>query len=419
MQVIEEGTFEEITSFQSLYNAYLQARRGKRSRLDVALYSYYLEGNLIKTEEILRDETYITGEYHRFFVLEPKKRLVMSLHFRDRVVQWAIYDRLYQFYDKQFIEDSYGCRKGKGSHRASARLQYWLKQVHRKPGKWYYLKLDISKYFYRVDHAVLIEILRKKIKDEKLMRLLERIINGKEPFGLPAGVKPDELPREEWLNTVGMPIGNLTSQLFANIYLNELDQYCKHKLHIHYYVRYMDDIIILFNDKKRLAVWKELIENFLRDILHLDLNNKTAIRPVDGGIDFVGFTTWGTHKKLKKQTAKRMKRSVKYLTMLLATEQITRAAFERSIASYKGTLKHCTSEGLKRRLNEIYVETMEKYRKEDKLNNTELFEMQCNLIRELVEINQKLYEEVEQHRALEEEEVRTRNELMERAATMA
>ena len=358
MQTIEEGEFERMVNFLKLYEAHLNAERGKRSRQDVALYKYALEDNLLNTRDELLAGTYEVGEYHRFFVHEPKKRLVMSLRYRDRVVQWAIYQRLMPFYDKMFINDSYACRIGKGSHAASNRLQYWLRQVHRKPGKWYYLKLDISKYFYRVDHEVLIRILRRRIRDEKLMRLLEKIINGREPFGLPPGRSPEDVPPEEWLNTVGMPIGNLTSQLFANIYLNELDQYCKHVLRIHYFVRYQDDTIILSNSKKQLREWKEQIRIFLKEELHLDLNNKTAIRPVDGGIDFVGFRTWGDHKRIKKSTAKRMKRGVKHLTIQLAKGEISRAKFERCMASYSGLIQQAHAEHFKNKLNKIYLETM-------------------------------------------------------------
>lgn len=144
MQEIQNGEFAEMFKFLKLYDAHLHAERGRRSRQDVALYKYSLEDNLLNTEDELMEETYEVGRYHRFFVYEPKKRLVMSLQYRDRVVQWAIYQKLMPFYDKMFIFDSYACRIGKGSHAASNRLQYWLKAIHRKPGKWYYLKLDIS-----------------------------------------------------------------------------------------------------------------------------------------------------------------------------------------------------------------------------------------------------------------------------------
>lgn len=347
--------FEKICDYEELYQAYLEARKGKRYRDDVMKYADNLEENLINTQNELIWETYEVGAYRPFYVTEPKLRLVMALGFKDRVVQWSIYRQLNPFYDKLFIEDSFACRVGKGSHRAADRLQYWLRQVSRKQGKWYYLKLDISKYFYRVDHAVLLDILSQRILDEKLLRLLEKIVNSEETkFGLPAGVSPEDCPADEWLGNVGMPIGNLTSQLFANIYLNELDQYCKHKLRLHYYVRYMDDIIILSDDKKLLGAIKQEIEILLKERLHLDLNQKTAIRPISLGIEFVGYKIWATHRKLKKQTARRMIRNVKRLCEQIEAGEIGKEEFMRAAASYRGVLKYCNSYGLRNRLNGIY-----------------------------------------------------------------
>ncbi|MCD7891623.1 MAG: reverse transcriptase/maturase family protein [Ruminococcus sp.] len=281
----------------------------------------------------------------------------MALQYRDRVVQWDIYKQLYPFYDKSFIEDSYACRRDKGTHKAADRLQYWLRQVSRKPGEWYYLKLDISKYFYRVDHLVLLEILSRRIKDQRLMQLLETIINSEDTrFGLPAGISPEECPEDEWLYDVGMPIGNLTSQLFANIYLNELDQLCKHELHLHYYIRYMDDVIILAESAKELAELKEIIEAFLNDTLHLDLNKKTAIRPCRDGVEFVGYRIWATHRKLKKQTARRIIRAVKKMCENVSTGNMSKEEFMRRAASFNGMLQHCNSYGLRNKLNAIYAD---------------------------------------------------------------
>lgn len=304
--------------------------------------------------------TYRVGPYRPFYVTIPKLRLVMALQFRDRIVQHAIYRCMNPFYDRLFIEDSYACRRGKGSHKVADKLQYWLRQVSRKPGAgWYYLKLDISKYFYRVDHAILMDILKKRIEDERLLNLLNIIINSEDTaFGLPAGMKPEECPEELWRTDCGMPIGNLTSQMFANIYLNELDQYAKHRMHIHYYIRYMDDIIILSGNKKELAAYREEIEAFLRDKLRLELNDKTAIRPIAVGVEFVGYRIYATHRKLKKSTARRIIRRVKALTAQLAASEISREEFNRVTASYKGILQHCSSYGLRRELNSIYKETM-------------------------------------------------------------
>jgi len=354
--------FDSICDFEELYAAYRDARKQKRYRRDVMEYAEQLEANLITTQNELIWGTYEVGPYRPFYVTIPKLRLVMALQFRDRVVQHALYRRMNPFYDKLFIEDSYACRIGKGSHKAADRLQYWMRQVSRKPGApWYYLKLDISKYFYRVNHRTLLDILKTRITDERLLRLLEIIVNSEDTaFGLPAGMGPEECPEELWLTDVGMPIGNLTSQLFANIYLNEMDQYAKHQMRIHYYIRYMDDIIILHQDKEELANFRDEIADFLRDNLQLDLNKKTAIRPVELGVDFVGYRIYATHRKLKKSTAYRIMRRTKTLSMQLAAGEISREEFDRVAASYKGVMSHCNSHGLRQRLNRIYKEAMER-----------------------------------------------------------
>lgn len=260
-------------------------------------------------------------------------------------------------YEKTFIFDSYACRKGKGTHKAADRLQYWLRQTERKPERYYYLKMDISKYFYRVDHDILLKILARRIKDQRLLNLLEKIINCESMnFGLPPGKEPDEVEVSDRLGNKGMPIGNLTSQMFANIYLNEVDQYAKHELGLHYYIRYMDDIIILHHDKKHLAEIKELLRTFLADELRLDLNNKTAIRPCSMGIDFVGFRIWATHRRLKKKTAVKIKRNLKKQIAKVKAGEERKDRLDRSVASYRGILSHCDSYGLRQSLNTMFKE---------------------------------------------------------------
>lgn len=360
-----DNAWKTICDFLWLCQAHKNARKGKRYRPEIMAFTARLEDWLYIIIENLQNGTYILGPYRKLWVFVPKKRLVMALPYPDRIVQWSIYQILNPFYDKMFIEDSYACRKGKGSHRAAARLQYWMRQVMRKPGRgYYYLKLDISKYFYRINHEVLLSVLAKRIKDERLLNLISSIVNSKaEPFGLPRGKAPQDVPPEEWLYEVGMPIGNLTSQLFANIYLNELDQYCKHVLKIHYYIRYMDDIVILAEDKETLHKWKAAIEAFLRDHLALDLNDKTAIRTVRMGIEFVGVRIWNTHMKLRKSTVRRIKREVKKITERYAAGKINRQSFDRRIASIRGLLEHTDTERLRMRLNSIYVTEMKKARK--------------------------------------------------------
>lgn len=305
----------------------------------------------------------------------------MSLPFKDRIVQWAIYRQLFPLYEKAFIFDSYACRKGKGTHKAADRLQYWLRQTERKPERYYYLKMDISKYFYRVDHDILLKILARRIKDQRLLNLLEKIINCESMnFGLPPGKEPDEVEVSDRLGNKGMPIGNLTSQMFANIYLNEVDQYAKHELGLHYYIRYMDDIIILHHDKKYLAEVKELLRTFLADELRLDLNNKTAIRPCSMGVDFVGFRIWATHRRLKKKTAVKIKRNLKRQIAKVKAGEERKDRLDRSVASYRGILSHCDSYGLRQSLNELFKDNPKaemQERQKPQIDNTPCDKRRC------------------------------------------
>lgn len=350
-----KNLFPKIYDFENLFNAYKAGIKQKRYRADVMEYTHKLEENLIELQNEFIWQTYTVGRYNIFYVYEPKKRLIMSLQFKDRVAQHAIYSQLNPYFEKQFICDSYACRIGKGTHKAVDKLQYWLRQTERKPERYYYLKLDISKYFYRVDHEILMQILRRKIADEDLLHVLSVIINCEDTqFGLPMGADIGDVAFDEMLGNVGLPIGNLTSQMFANLYLNELDQYCKHKLHLHYYIRYMDDIIILHPDKKYLEKVKRKIEAFLADELRLQLNKKTCIRPTSMGIEFVGFRIWSTHKKLRKKTSKKLRKRLKYLFCQYEAGEIDKATLDRSIASYRGILKHFNSYGLRQSLNETY-----------------------------------------------------------------
>lgn len=347
--------FPKIYDFENLFDAYKNGIKNKRDRPDIMQYTANLEENLIILQNEFVWKTYKVGHYRMFYVFEPKRRLIMALEFKDRVAQHAIYRQLNPLLDKQFIFDSYACRIGKGTHKAVARLQYWFRQVERKPGKFYYLKLDISKYFYRIDHGILMDILRRKIADEDLLEILEGIVNCEDThFGLPMGADIGDVAFDELLADVGLPIGNLTSQMFANLYLDQLDQFCKHRLGLHYYIRYMDDVIILSSSKKHLERVKSQIADFLERELHLNLNNKTCIRPVSAGAEFVGFRVWATHVKLRRKTARKMVKRLEYVFAAYRVGEIDREGMERTVASYKGILQHFNSHGMAQKLNEIY-----------------------------------------------------------------
>lgn len=351
-----KNLYEKIYDFENLRNAYLNARKGKRFRSDVLKFSSNVEENLIDIQNELIWGTYKVGKYKQFTITDPKKRLIMALQFKDRVVQWAIYLQVAPLFDKQFIFDSYGCRDFKGTHKAIDRLQYWMRLNDRKPTKAYYLKLDISKFFYSVNHEILIDILKKRIADERTIALLSSIINSEDTdFGLPEGFIAEYIPEDKEPGEVGLPIGNLTSQMFANIYLNELDQFCKHELKIRQYIRYMDDIIILGNDKKQLMKYKVEIEHFVKKRLKLRLNNKTAIRPNNMGVEFVGYRVWATHRKLRKSTVLKMKKRFKEIQHLYSEGLLDFTEIRAITASYFGLMKHCDSFNLRKKISETVV----------------------------------------------------------------
>lgn len=351
----EKDLWRKIVTFENLHLAYKSAAKGKRFRDEVLAFSDCLEENLFDLQKDLINGTYRTGGYREFFVYEPKKRLVMALPFRDRVAQWAIYRIINPIFAKGFIEDSYACIEGRGIHSAAKRLQYFARLVeHQNNGKGYYLKLDISKYFYRIDHDVLMNIIRRRFREKELVDLLEKIIRSDIPFGLPVGASPGEVER---IHGVGMPIGNLTSQMFANVYLNELDQYIKRELKAHCYVRYMDDMVIMAGSKAELHEYRRKIEKFLNEKLRLNLNEKTVIRPLTLGVEFCGYKVWASHIMLKKATALKMKRRLKKLQKDYSDGLLTLEDVKMSLASYHGMLVHCDSYHLSREIFGIYSDS--------------------------------------------------------------
>ena len=350
--------YPQIYDFENLFTAYRQARLSKRYRREVLEFTRNLEENLITIQNELMWRTYQVGRYREFFVHEPKKRLIMALPFRDRVVQWAIYRVLNPILERRYIMDSYACRVGYGTHRAADRLQCWLRYLARRHPRMYALKLDISKYFYRVDHDILLKILGRIIKDRDLMWLLETIVRAEgAKFGLVLG---DHFFERGRIEDIGMPIGNLTSQMIANLYLNELDQYAKHTLKARHYIRYMDDAVILHPDKRYLWTLKDEIQGFVETQLRLVLNNKTTVQATNQGVDFCGYRIWPTHRLLRKIAAKKMRRRLRYLQRAYARGEVSLETTHASVQSYMGLLKHCDSYNLRQKLfgNLVFVREM-------------------------------------------------------------
>lgn len=281
--------FDKVCSFENIHSAYLKAQKSKRFKKDILLFNYFLEYGLVDIKKQLEGENYVHGGYKEFVIRDSKKRTIRAPYFRDRVVHHALCNVIEPIFEKTFIFDSYACRKRKGTHRALKRLKTWL-----KASEGYCLKCDISKYFDSVNQAVLLEIIKKKIKDKKVINLIKEIISS--------------FNKE---TKIGIPIGNLTSQLFANIFLNQLDQFVKRELRSKYFIRYMDDFLIL-GEKQDLHYLKEKISDYLQFDLKLKLHPKKAnIFPSSKGIDFLGYVIFKNHVLLRKSTVKRFLKKTK------------------------------------------------------------------------------------------------------------
>ena len=337
---------ERICSYENLYEAFVSAAKGKGDRAEVVVFAWNLEQNLFDIQKDLMDGTYTVGPYREFYVKYPKKRLVMALGFRDRVVQWAIYRQIDPFVDKRFIQHSYGCRKEKGTLAAAECLENWMRIISRKPDAKEYrtIKGDVAKYFYRVNHKKALEIYSGICDDDWFLWLMGTIIDNPDvPFGLPEGMSIDDCPREQRLFDVGQPIGNLTSQETANIYLDKLDQYCKHVLHLRYYVRYMDDFCIIVKGQEEAERIFGLIQDFLKNELFLEMSKKSRIVPTMEQTEFVGFTVSQHGLRLRRKTVKHIKSSLLHVAGLYADRVIDLDRAKETIISYMGMTKHCNA----------------------------------------------------------------------------
>ncbi len=308
--------YENIYSFENIYLAYIKARKSKRYREDVLEFTDNLEANLITIQNELIWKMYSPGRYREFVVYEPKRRIIQAPSFKDRVVHHALCNVIEPVFDKRFIYDSYACRKGKGTHAGVERTIYFLRKLAESSPRTYCLKADISSYFPSIEHTVLKMLVRKKISCKDTLWLVDVIIDGG--------------------SDKGIPIGALTSQLFANIYLNELDKFVKHDLRVEHYARYVDDFIILDHNKQRLWEYLNEIKEFLEDRLRLALNHKTGIFPASRGIDFLGYRIWADKLLLRKTNIQRNKRRLRKLESLHKEGVIAFSKLRSSVASWQG-----------------------------------------------------------------------------------
>ncbi|MCB8985837.1 MAG: RNA-dependent DNA polymerase [Ardenticatenaceae bacterium] len=288
--------YAELTSWDNLLRAYHKAAKGKRGKGNVALFEHRLEENLFQLEDELRTRQYRPGGYVSFHIHEPKTRIISAAPFRDRVVHHALCNRIEPLFERSFIADSYANRVGKGTHRAIARCHQFARRYA------YYLSCDMRQFFPSLDHAILRQTLGCKITDENVLWLIDQILAS----GL--GVL-DEVYEMIWFSgddllaasrRRGLPIGNLTSQFWANCYLNPLDHFIKRELRCPAYARYVDDVLLFSNDKSTLWTWREaMVARLAR--LRLTIHAQAQPRPVNEGIPFLGFVIYPERRRLKRR----------------------------------------------------------------------------------------------------------------------
>lgn len=327
--------FEDIVSLENLLEAWKEFVKGKRNKKDIQIFSLRLMSNIFSLHNDLIHHTYNHGSYQAFKINDPKPRDVHKATVRDRLLHHAVYRIFCSFFDKTFISDSYSCRNDKGTHKAIDKFHEYFYKVNKNNTKTcYVLKCDIKKFFASINHKILIEILQAYIPDKNIIKLVKMVI---ESFETNAGK--------------GLPLGNLTSQLFANIYLNKLDQFVKHQLKAKYYIRYADDFIILSEDYKWLKSQVLKINNFLTEELELHLHsNKVFIKTIASGVDFLGIIHFFDHRILRTKTKRKMFKKIFRKNEDLQNKIISKEIFNQGLQSYLGILKHCNGYGITRKL---------------------------------------------------------------------
>jgi retron-type reverse transcriptase len=326
--------YSTLCSYENLYLAWRKARKRKTLKDYVIEFESDLDGNLKRLQHELETFTYSPNPLTTFVIRDPKTRRISASHFRDRVVHHALCNIIEPILSKNFIYDSFANQKGKGTHLAIMRFEQFLRKIrvqnavlrgggqhklfHKEFSYGYALKADVRHYFDTVDHETLLKIIEHKIKDKNTLWLIKTILKN----------------HKTEIAGKGMPIGNLTSQFFANVYLNELDQFIKHQLMVKCYLRYVDDFVILHRNRRILEKWKVAIDIFLRDILKIELHpDKTRIINLENGMTLLGFRVFYYYRLLKKSNAKRILKRLERFRQLYNNGRMKR---EDVIQSFEG-----------------------------------------------------------------------------------
>lgn len=321
-------TYDDIISVENLLEAWKEFVRGKRARKDVQEFERDLMKNILSLYSDLNDRSYVHSAYEAFKIADPKPRDIHKAKVRDRLLHHAIHRMLYPFFDKTFMPDSFSCRNEKGTHRALNRFREFSFKITKNHTKQaWLLKCDIRKFFASIDQTILLYILAEYISDKDILDLLSKIVGSF--YSTQKGA--------------GLPLGNLTSQLLVNIYMNKFDQFVKHKMKAKYYIRYADDFVLFSNDKKWLEGAVSSMKEFLWNRLKLKIHpNKISIHTVSSGIDYLGWIYFPDHRILRTVSKKRMLRNVKIKESKTETVQ-----------SYLGMLSHGNSHKLSQKISNL------------------------------------------------------------------
>ena len=304
------GLFDGVVSYSNLYRAYRKALLGARRNEEQAHFYYNLENELVTLGRELVDGTYNPGPYRYFMIFDPKEREIAIAPFRDRVVHHAIVNVLEPIYERRFVYDSYATRKGKGTLAAIKRAQSFLRESR------YYIKLDISKYFASIDRNTLLEILERKLKDTRLLELIARIVWN----------PPDE--------DRGLPIGNMTSQFFANVYMDPFDHFVKETLKQRHYIRYMDDFVVFPDDRESIPGLLAQMKAYLNDELGLKVKeNGVVINTPMHGLGFLGVRIFPSTIRIHRKNLTRCMRKIRLREREYSKGQIDEERLVRSVGS--------------------------------------------------------------------------------------
>ncbi|MEK6887539.1 MAG: reverse transcriptase domain-containing protein [Candidatus Aenigmatarchaeota archaeon] len=343
--IMKPSLYEKMCLMKNFRNAYKKARKGKGSKWYVKEFNKDLEKNLLQLQKELLNMTYEPKPLKQFTIKDPKTRVISASNFRDRVVHHALCNMIEPIFEKAFIWDSYANRKGKGTHAALKRFDLFKRKISRN-GKQlpdaddknhvygYVLKADVRHYFDSVDHEIMIHVINRRIKDERILWLIRKILDN----------------HNCKIHGKGMPIGNLTSQFFANVYLNELDYFVKHKLRAKYYIRYVDDFVILSRSKTQLESYKSEINEFLKSI-KLELHpQKSNIIPLRSGVNFLGFRVFYKHRLLKKSNIRQIKQRLEYFQQLYKDGVLEKSDILTSLEGWNAYAIHANTYKLRKQM---------------------------------------------------------------------